>query len=319
MTVHATTTDPTSPGDSSQPIAAAAASQWSRTEAAIRAGQVTSVRLLVIDEAGFGERIAEELRDFAAPHLPTWEVQRVRSLSEASDRHAERPAAAVLMVVDAAGWPSVRQWASKHPSKPLVVVEDGWDEPTRNESPRYGVNACLPREDLTPLHLTRQLWQATVWEQSHRETDRFSAKRSAGWVDGPQQPGPDGSGDSSGNGIHERGDADMAEGTAELRRLVERALRQRFFSSDAGLTDDIDRLACWIGDRDGTPRDVYRMYRRSLKALSEKSKKRHRVIRTEAEYVLLGVMARLAGYYRRRCVRADGLTFEKTASQAEDH
>ena len=272
------------------------------TTSAVAAERNEPVRVLVVRFPGSSaiqriEGLTETFED-----LPRWETFEIHSHADAAAALASHSPDVCLVCPGERTVRDIRSCCRDLLTKPIVILDDGWTERDRSEALAIGVSDVLPVSEVDSRQLSRILWHSLQRNAVRRRTERTSAQRSSQWVNGPATATSVTAKMYGDCGLDSKSPAVFDGLAAKLRAMVEKALRQRTFSSDAGLTDDIDAFASEAGHELATARDLYQLHKEALRQTAASSPKRRKVVRIEAEYVLLGVMARLVGYYRSRAV-----------------
>ncbi|MGF1578685.1 MAG: hypothetical protein ACFCD0_04915 [Gemmataceae bacterium] len=187
-------------------------------------------------------------------------------------------------------------WQFGEDTAVLVVVNDedvGW------EMIRRGAQDFLTPEEAFGPSATRRI-RAAVARQKWREDHQVAFHHRELDLEGPHVQRP-----TISSRIYEvsplkiRARATFDGCVVGLVGLLKRAYAARLSAIELNLSEELAELGAWMGKHHATPRDVVHVHKNALaESLNGVRESRHRGVREEARLLLLGLMAKLASYYR---------------------
>ncbi len=187
-------------------------------------------------------------------------------------------------------------WQLSEDTAVLVVVVDeevGWD------LIRSGAQDFVTPWEAFGQSATRRI-RAAVERQKWREKHHQATAERELEIGGQYAHRP-----TISSGIYElaslkrRGRVVFDECVADLVGLLDRAYAARLGSGDLDVAEELAELAARMGQFQATPKDVVHVHKDALaESLRGVRETRHQSLREEARLLLLGLMAKLASYYR---------------------
>lgn len=215
-----------------------------------------------------------------------------------------------LVLPDSQHAETLARFLANIPGLPVVVLT-GMEENLGIQALRQGAEDYLPKKELNARTLVRALRYALERRQLRQELERVRLReqelqtlclfRQASPAHPNQEQDHRNQAGNSCPSLREQHLVQFERLVASYESLMDLSLEQRFYKTDNQLPDKLARLGLHLGQLKATPGDVVDIHRT---ALTNKAKdalpKKIRTYSEEGRLLLLGVLAKLAAYYRNR-------------------